>query len=107
MLVGCSRSGESVRGIAPAASAVSMVKSVHEAIKLQPTERVTVEGEMVEKCPTAGCWFKLRDRTGIVLVDTKVAGFVVSDLPLHTHILVEGHTMVGAEATVAATGIRY
>jgi uncharacterized protein YdeI (BOF family) len=84
-----------------------MVKPVHEVIRLRPTERVIVEGDVVEKCPTAGCWFKLHDKTGTVRVDTKAAGFVVSDLPLHTHILVEGHTMVGAEATVAATGIRY
>src|SRR5947209_6893584 len=44
---------------------------------------IVVEGEMIEKCPVAGCWFVLKDRTGVVRVDTKSAGFVVSEVPLH------------------------
>src|SRR4051794_9330890 len=32
---------------------------------------VVVQGEMIEKCPVAGCWFVLKDRTGVVRVDTK------------------------------------
>ena len=45
-------------------------------------EAATVAGEVIEKCPVAGCWFMLRDDTGVIKVDTKSAGFVVLDLPL-------------------------
>ena len=104
-LAGCTSGGQNVRGAAPTAGGT--IVRVRDVIKLKPSEPVTVEGEMVEKCATAGCWFKLRDKTGIVRVDTRAAGFVVSDVPLHTHILVGGRMLTGEESTVAATGIRY
>ena len=62
---------------------------------------------MIEKCPVAGCWFKLRDSSGVVRVDTKAAGFVVSDVPLHIQMTVQGKIVPGAEAGIAASGIRY
>lgn len=66
---------------------------------------------MIEKCPAAGCWFKLRDATGIVRVDTKNAGFVVTDVPVGTTLTVAGTPQVpaakGTEPTLAATGLRY
>ena len=60
---------------------------------------------MIEKCPVAGCWFKLRDQTGVMRVDTKAAGFVVTDVPLHTRMRVQGRA--DTQGGVAATGIRY
>jgi len=30
--------------------------------------QVTVRGVMIEKCPGAGCWFRLRDGTGVIKV---------------------------------------
>ena len=65
---------------------------------------VVVEGEMIEKCPVAGCWFVLKDRTGVVRVDTKSAGFVVSEVPLHTHLTVAGTVTPGVQPGIAATG---
>src|SRR5438874_5846422 len=44
-----------------------------------PRSQVVVSGTMIEKCPVAGCWFVLRDGTGQVRVDTKAAGFVVTE----------------------------
>ena len=68
---------------------------------------VVVRGEMIEKCPVAGCWFVLKDKTGVVKVDTKAAGFVVTDVPLHSKLTVSGTLTPGAQPGIAATGIRY
>ncbi len=68
----------------------------------------TLSGVMVEKCPTAGCWFRLRDSTGVIKVDTKSAGFVVLDVPLETKITVAGRVVADAnDVQIEATGIRY
>jgi len=73
----------------------------------KPATPVVVEGEMIEKCPVAGCWFVLKDKTGVVHVDTKGAGFVVSDVPLHSHLTVAGTLTPGVQPGIAATGVRY
>jgi uncharacterized protein YdeI (BOF family) len=63
---------------------------------------------MVEKCPVAGCWFRLRDHTGTIKVDTKSAGFVVVDVPLEQKMTVAGTvTSDGDEVVLAATGVSY
>src|SRR5215813_1774036 len=51
---------------------------------------VTIKGIMTEKCPVAGCWFRLRDQTGTIKVDTKSAGFVVVNVPLKSEVKVMG-----------------
>ncbi len=67
-----------------------------------------VTGEMIEKCPVAGCWFVLRDDTGTLKVDTKAAGFVVLDVPLHTRVRVAGRLVEdGSQRVLEATGLRY
>ena len=68
---------------------------------------VVVEGETSEKCPVAGCWFILKDKTGVVRVDTKGAGFVVSDVPLHSRVTVAGTLTSGVQPGIAAAGVRY
>jgi uncharacterized protein YdeI (BOF family) len=70
--------------------------------------RVTVHGVMIEKCPVAGCWFRLRDGTGVIKVDTKCAGFVVVNVPLESQLTVAGKAVAeGDEVVIEATGIRY
>ena len=67
-----------------------------------------LNGVMIEKCPTAGCWFRLRDSTGVIKVDTKSAGFVVVNVPLDTKITVAGKVVAdGQDVQIEATGIRY
>ena len=70
-------------------------------------QTVTIKGEMVEKCPVAGCWFVLKDKTGTVRVDTKSAGFVVTDVPLHTSLTVTGVVNKGDQTTLKAMGVAY
>lgn len=70
--------------------------------------KLTLQGKMVEKCPVAGCWFKLRDDSGEIKVDTKAAGFVVTDIPLNTLVTVGGAIQhVGDEPQIAASGLKY
>jgi len=70
--------------------------------------QVTVRGVMIEKCPVAGCWFRLRDGTGVIKVDTKSAGFVVVNVPLESRMTVAGKAVAeGDEVMMEATGIRY
>jgi uncharacterized protein YdeI (BOF family) len=69
---------------------------------------VVVSGEMVEKCPVAGCWFQLRDSSGTIKVDTKNAGFVVLDVPLHSMVTVAGRVKRTEDETqIEASGVRY
>lgn len=104
LLIGCGGKAEHVLGAAPAKEATSDVKTLTAASVSGP---VTLQGEMVEKCPVAGCWFMLKDKTGVVRVDTKAAGFVVSEVPLHTKMVVSGTVTKGTETGIAATGVRY
>ena len=63
---------------------------------------------MIEKCPVAGCWFRLRDATGVILVDTKSAGFVVVNVPLESPMTVAGKAVAQGDAVMLeATGVRY
>ena len=104
VLVGCGKAQERIKGIAPAADVNA---TVHALAKAPAAKPVVVRGEMIEKCPVAGCWFMLRDKTGVVRVDTKAAGFVVSDVPLHTVMTVAGKVTPGTQPGIAATGLRY
>ena len=103
-LAGCSQKPQHILGIAPLA-AVSA--TAHDLSAAPEAKQVTLHGEMIEKCPVAGCWFMLKDKTGVVRVDTKSAGFVVSNVPLHTTLTVSGQVVSGTEPQVSATGISY
>jgi uncharacterized protein YdeI (BOF family) len=70
--------------------------------------QVILKGVMIEKCPVAGCWFRLRDNTSVIKVDTKSAGFVVVNVPLATRMTVTGRIAAnGNEVEIEATGVRY
>jgi len=103
-VAGCGHNAESTRGAALPVMAASTVAQLRRATPATP---ILLRGEMIEKCPVAGCWFMLRDKTGVARVDTKAAGFVVSDVPLHTTVTVAGKVTPGADAGLVATGIRF
>ncbi len=102
--VGCHKPQGKVLGKAPATEPRTIL-----AVRAGDTpSQVTLSGVMIEKCPIAGCWFKLRDDTGIIKVDTKSAGFVVVNVPLETKLTVAGKIVTeGNEITLEATGVRY
>ena len=89
----------------------SFVQSTPALIQALPTRTaacpVVVQGEMIEKCPVAGCWFVIKDKSGVVRVDTKSAGFVVAEVPLHTRVTVAGTVTKGSQPQIEATGVRY
>lgn len=90
-------------GVPPTATASTIAAALAAA-----PGTVTVEGAMIEKCPVAGCWFVIRDSSGTLKVDTKSAGFVVTEVPLQQRVTVTGTlTSQGAERELNATGIRY
>ncbi len=104
LLVGCGGRSGGVLGIAP--------KGEPRAINLvqggEAPATVVVRGRLVEKCPVAGCWFRLQDDTGTIKVDTKTSGFVVTHLRLGSTLTVGGKlAWEGSEAVVQATGLRY
>ena len=100
-LCGCSSQKQIVLGVMPAVSTLVTVSSA------RPGAPITVKGTMVEKCPVAGCWFMLRDKSGVIRVDTKNAGFVVLDVPLNTPVKVSGTLKTSGEWMIAATGMSY
>ena len=102
---GCSKSSTgTVLGKAPEGK-TSTILSVRAGTT---PPNVVLNGVMVEKCPTAGCWFRVSDGSGIIKVDTKSAGFVVVNVPLETRVTVAGKVIPdGDDVQIEATGIRY
>ena len=100
----CHQPNGTVLGKIPKAPSASVL-----AIRAGDTPAlVSVSGVMVEKCPVAGCWLKVQDPTGTIMVDTKAAGFVVVNVPLESKVTVVGKiTTVGDEAVLEASGLRY
>jgi len=69
---------------------------------------VTIKGVMVEKCPVAGCWLKVQDQTGTIMVDTKASGFVVVNVPLESKVTVMGKIVSeGDNVFLEAAGLRF
>ena len=104
LLAGCQVGQTHTLGAVVPAGAIA---SVRELASRKSPAPVVVEGEMIEKCPVAGCWFVLKDKTGVVSVDTKGAGFVVTDVPVHARLTVAGTLTPGVLPGIAATGVRY
>lgn len=102
-LTGCAPKGK-VLGKAPEARP-GTVLAIHSG---DAPATLTLEGQMVEKCPQAGCWFRLDDGTGLIKVDTKNAKFVVTKVPLQTKVKVEGKIVYdGSEPQLQASGLIY
>jgi uncharacterized protein YdeI (BOF family) len=104
LVASCSKPAGRVLGKAPKGEPKNIIAV--KAGDLPP--QVTVQGVMIEKCPVAGCWFRLRDRTGTMKVDTRAAGFVVVDIPLETQMTVAGKVVSDdRDVSLEATGLRY
>ncbi len=102
--VGCNQRGALILGQAPAGEprTINSIKAVGSGT------RVVLKGIMFEKCPVAGCWFRLRDSTGTIKVDTRSAGFVVASVPVNSQLTVSGKLVAdGDDIAIEALGIRY
>jgi uncharacterized protein YdeI (BOF family) len=99
----CGNKGK-VLGKAPK-EPLSTVLAIHAG---DAPANLSLEGTMIEKCPQAGCWFRLKDDTGVIKVDTKAAGFVVTEVPLNSKVKIAGKVAnAGGEPQVLATGLVY
>ena len=104
LVTACHQPAGKVLGKAPSGNA----RTVLAILAGDTPATVTLSGAMTEKCPVAGCWFKLSDNTGTIKVDTQSAGFVVADLPLETRMTVSGKIVQsGDEIVIEASGVRY
>jgi uncharacterized protein YdeI (BOF family) len=104
LLIGCTERAERTLGTAFDGTPISIAA----ARITNAATRVVLRGTMTEKCPVAGCWFILRDESGLIKVDTKNAGFAVVDVPLRSSLLVAGQVVTnGTERAIDATGVRY
>jgi uncharacterized protein YdeI (BOF family) len=104
LATGCHKPSATVLGKAPKGQACTIL-SVRSG---DTPPQVTIGGIMVEKCPVAGCWFRLQDASGTIKVDTKTAGFVVVDVPLGSQVSVAGRVVAeGSDVMLEATGLRY
>jgi len=104
LAVGCNKRGALVLGQVPAGEprSINSIKTVKQGTA------VVLDGVMVEKCPVAGCWFRLRDSTGTIKVDTRSAGFVVASVPVNSKLTVSGKSVTdGDDVAIEALGIRY
>lgn len=102
--VGCSKREALILGQLPTGKA----QTVNSMKAVGTGTHVVLNGVMVEKCPVAGCWFRLRDNTGTIKVDTRSAGFVVASIPLNSRLTISGKLVTdGDDVAIEALGIRY
>jgi uncharacterized protein YdeI (BOF family) len=102
--LGCDNREALILGRAPTGEA----QTVSSMMRVNAGSRVLLSGVMVEKCPVAGCWFRLRDNTGTIKVDTRSAGFVVARVPVNSKLTVSGKLIAdGDDLTIEALGVRY
>ena len=101
-LAGCVQQPAQILGNGSAFGAVTSIRDLKSS-----AAPVTIQGTMIEKCPVAGCWFKVQDPTGVLKVDTKTAGFVVVDVPVGSRVTVSGRLQAAPERQISALGVRY
>ena len=78
-------------------------------VKSMPTSPGTVKlsGVMIDKCPVSGCWFHLKDKTGIIKVDLKATNFTSTPIPVNSKVNVYGKYASGDDSRLVAVGIEY
>jgi|GEM_PF-489710 len=91
-IVGCSGSQEYGTGVDPDVPEIQ-VRDILSDSNIHGS-RVTVEGRIVNLCPSRGCWFYLQDDTGLIFVNLEPADIT---LPFR-----EGRTL-GSRVKVSGT----
>ena len=107
LIAGCAASPH-ILGAVPDSSRLTSIAARQAPARSSAQQSVTLRGTMIEKCPVAACWFRLRDKTGTVKVDVKGAYFTVTEIPTGAEVTVSGtFQKSGDESVFAATGLRY
>lgn len=104
LLAGCAQPGGHTLGTVPTGKPATIA----EARAAAAGTPIVLHGEMVEKCPSAGCWFILRDEKGTMKVDLSATKFVVVDVPVHSTMTVVGKAAGSGDGRfLDATGLQY
>ena len=104
-LAGCRVPESLLLGVAPLETPQSTVRAM---LTEKHTAPLRLQGTIVEKCPVSGCWFRLKDDSGTVLVDLKPAGLTAAEIPVGTKVMAVGTVQrEGDVLRLRATGIRY
>ncbi|HET6456899.1 MAG TPA: hypothetical protein VFI02_21070, partial [Armatimonadota bacterium] len=91
----------------PDGAQITSIQEVLSHGKALTGKEVTVKGAMTQKCPTAGCWFYVKDDTGDMRVDTAPSGFTISEIPLGKTITVYGKVvMTEGGSEMVALGVK-
>lgn len=101
LLIGCGKPESQLLGKELTDATYSSVATLKTT-----TVPVLLTGTVAEKCPTAGCWFRLKDDTGIVKVQLANAGFTITDVPQGAPVKVFG-SYDKESGEVEATGLRW
>jgi len=69
---------------------------------------VAVEGEVVQQCPAAGCWFRVRDGSGELFVDLNPAGLRLKQKRVGQRVRVTGRlAKIGNQYLLEATAVEF
>jgi len=92
----------------PDGAQITSIQEVLSHGKALTGKEVTVKGAMTQKCPTAGCWFYVKDDTGEIRVDTAPSGFTITEIRLGKTVTVHGKVVLNetSEAEMVATGVK-
>jgi len=91
----------------PDGAQITSIQEVLSHGKALTGKEVTVKGAMTQKCPTAGCWFYVKDDTGEIRVDTAPSGFTISEIRLGKTITVYGKVvMTEGGSEMVALGVK-
>ncbi len=107
LLVGCTASPH-ILGTPPDSTHLTAISEARTLVNTTGKKPFTFRGTLFEKCPTAACWFRMRDKTGVVKVDVKGAYFTVAEVPVGSEVTVSGTWEKNdGEPVLAASGLRY
>jgi uncharacterized protein YdeI (BOF family) len=101
LVLGCQKTGSRLLGSEQVGAKPSTIAALKTA-----KAPVALTGTMTDKCPTAACWFHLKDATGVIKVDVKNAGFTVTDIPNGAVLQVSGRYNKETNE-VEAIGVRW
>ena len=91
-LAGCGRKGAQAYGQEISDRNVTKLNAILSQPDNFEGKTVTVEGKIVQECPT-GCWFDINDDAGMIHVDIKPSGFAIPQ-KVGKAVIVEGQVSV-------------
>lgn len=71
-------------------------------------QTVTIEGEVIQQCPAAGCWFRIKDDIGEGFIDLSPANLTVQGERVGQHAKVTGKVVKkGGQMRIEAEHVEF